>query len=206
MGANLEQGPGLDLIVAEVSLLSDEQIIHSLRRCRIEIGPTEGPNGRFPPKLGLRDILERAGVAIRGKSADDAEASAAFDLAMRVAAKYSFDGVLRDLGSIDKDCQQCGGGGHVIQIADNGDRLAVRCPCRKKDAVPTLTTRITDTVHRLGGWEIFKVPPEKFSFVRRDFLLEYGKWEQVERQKFLLQSGSDLSRLTIGDLKGLLPN
>jgi hypothetical protein len=47
-------------------------------------------------------------------------------------------------------------------------------------------------VMRTGGWGTYKdIPAKSFPFVRRDFMVEFGRWVQVERFRSSLPAGEN---------------
>lgn len=192
----------LRIFVMDLAHLPDESIRHGLERTRREV---KGSNG-FAPRLILQDVLDRAGV-VTESSAEEMEGISAWDTVMMIAEKFvkvkiSMDGdrsdpVLRKLvGKPIADCAACKGSGRYL-VLKGEDRWVADCPCRPVEVVPMISDRITDVVTRMGGWGMFKdISQRSFPFVRRDFLLEFGRWKKVESYRSMLPSGENM--LTLG--------
>lgn len=204
MGTELS-AEALKIFVHDLAHLPDDDIRRGVQRTRREV---KGSNG-FAPRLILQDVLDRAGVVTEA-SAEEMESIAAWDTVTMIAdrflkTKISEDGgrgesVLRRIvGKPLADCPECRGSGRFMREKD-GNRFVVDCRCRPVEELPKISDRIEDVVRRLGGWVMFKdIKPSSFPFVRRDFLLEFGKWKKVEAFRSSLPEGERMLVLGRGD-------
>jgi hypothetical protein len=170
----------------------------ALERTAVEVRGSKG----FAPKLLLQDVLDRAGV-ISPAEAEDLDGILAWDLAERVADRHGYydqdgDVVLRPRVSKAKEnCKRCHGKGVTMHGRLDGDRFVRDCACKTREEIPAISQRITDSVRRIGGWSAIKdCTQERYPFVKRDFLLEYGRWTKIE--SFRGQSGGEM--ISIGQL------
>lgn len=225
MGTQISPG-ALRIFVQDLAHLPDENIRQGLERTRREV---KGSNG-FPPRLILQDVLDRAGV-ISPADAESMEATAAWDMVMDVVERFvkvkrSEDGskpadsdvVLRRIvGKPLADCVNCEGKGMKLVRREDMSQWVVPCDCKPVVEIPAMSDRLLDVVRRMGGWVTFyAIPAKSFPFVRRDFMLEFGKWQKVENYRSALPAGESMlaigngeKRLAIGDgtphkLDGLL--
>lgn len=179
----------------DLAYLPEGDVYHGLQRCRREV---KGSNG-FPPRLILQDVLERAGV-ITTEDEKRMEASAAWDLVMLLASKFVHvngqsdtkgDPICVLRRTVSKplaDCQKCHGDGtyFVAAFPDSGNVTVARCDCRTVEELPPVPERVSVVVRSMGGWVTFKdIPAKSFPFVKRDFLLEYGRQEKAEKYQML---------------------
>jgi hypothetical protein len=206
MGTELSE-EALKIFTRDLSQLTNEQIRTGLERTRREVRGGKG----FAPKLILQDVLERAGV-ISEEEVESLDAVAAWDEAERLVDRFGFyngagDVVLRRrVGKPEKECETCHGEGFTIGMVTYKDQRgresqhqAVKdCNCRSIEELPDISPRLQDVVRRIGGWGVLKdIPPARFPFTRRDFLLEYGRWRKVESLP-----GPKGSMLAIGNMAG----
>lgn len=203
MGTDLSQ-EALSIFVKVLAPMDDRTIKQALERTALEVRGYKGT----APRLLLRDVLERAGIVSEAE-AEELEGIMAWDFAESLADRFGFYNsagevvIRRRVSKAVESCELCSGSGWKIEEKD-GKSFAEACGCRAVEEVPEISERIAGTVRRLGGWGVLKnIEPDRHAFVRRDFLLEFGRWTKLE--SFRTGDGGELvnvGKIAAGSTKG----